>query len=475
MKLHPRRSLSLLLLGLGAAASAARAADPLPPPASEGGRVAAEAAWLSADPDHLVRHDLAGDRFYFGGQENVVLQMHPGFRSPYEGEHSLGARRDAAVFSIGTLYFAARPLPYTEIMVAPEMAAGSGLSDAVGMAGFSDVDVVRTPDLGSDPYVGRLVLHQTIPLSDEEVDNPALGPLSTRARVPAHRLELHFGKMSIVDFFDLNAIGSDSHFQFLNWTTVNDGAYDYAADTRGYTYAAVLEYQGPLFAARVGEALMPKLANGVDLDYHLTRAHAENVELEVHGRTFGERSGAARLLGWMNHANMGSYRLSRERFEDGLDARPDITASRRPGRVKVGAGLNVEQEVTASVRAFARLGWNDDREESFAYTEVGDTLQAGLDVRGDLWGRERDKLGLTFTSNGLGVEHRRYLARGGLGFILGDGALAYGREDIAEAYYTVRLGYGVSLGPDIQWIENPGYNRDRGPVVVFSLRFHLEL
>jgi hypothetical protein len=430
---------------------------------------------LSDDPDHLIRHSYLDDRFWFSGQVNLIFQGHPGFSADYSGTNSFRSHREEKLSETATLHFAVRLLTYTEVLASAENAAGKGLSNALGLAGFTNVDVVCNPDLGAEPYLARIILHQTIPLSKEMVPNPELGPFSIREKVPERRIDLRIGKMSLPDFFDQNEVGSDGHFQFTNWASVNDAAWDYAADTRGYTYAAFAEYQDSLFAARFAAAVMPRVANGIDPDWRLDQAHAEELELEVHGDAILDRHGALRVLGYMNHARMGEYEESVRRFVEGLDPLPDITSTRRARRTKYGICVNVEQELTEILRVYGRFGWNDGRNESFAYTECENSFAAGFDVRGDLWKRERDRFGATFVSNGLGGWHRRYLKDGGLGFLLGDGTLRYDREMIVETYYTFRLPYGISCGPLFQHIWNPGYNHDRGAVDVYGLRLHLEI
>jgi hypothetical protein len=280
--------------------------------------------------------------------------------------------------------------------------------------------------------------------------------------------------MSTADFFDLNSIGSDSHLQFMNWTADNNGAYDYAADTRGYTYGLLAEYDDAKWSLRFGEMLMPTVANGIKLDWSLPRARAENYELELRPALIPDRATTLRLLSFVNHANMGSYREASQSYLAGASTVPDVTAFRRQGRVKYGFGVNVEQVLTADWRAYSRFGWNEGHNESFAYTEVDRSVSFGTDLRGTRWRRKHDKLGVAVLLNAISGDHREYLALGGLGFLLGDGALNYGREKIAETYYNLHAWRGLSLGADLQRVWNPGYNRDRGPVWVASLRLHVE-
>jgi len=408
-------------------------------------------------------------RWWLSGQVNLISQTHGRFASPYQGDNSLRPDPEQALSRLWTIYTGVRLPGHTELLFDIESAGGRGLSDALGLAGFTNLDVVRNPTLGAAPYVARAMVHATVPLSQEVVDATPTA-LALAARVPARRIEIRVGKLGMADFFDLNTVGSDSHLQFTNWTIDNNGAYDYAADTRGYTYAAIVEYDRPKWSLRFGEALMPTVANGIDMDWNIASARAENLELELHSAT----GLAVRLLGYANHANMGSYDEAISGFLAGRDPKPDVVAYRQPGRVKTGLGVNTEYTFPRLVRVFARAGWNEGHNESFAYTEVNDTAQAGGDLSGALWSRSRDRFGVAVVSNGLSAPHREYLALGGQGFLLGDGALRYGREESLEAYYTAHVRRGVSASGGLQYIDHPGYNRDRGPVLVEMVRVHMD-
>jgi high affinity Mn2+ porin len=413
-------------------------------------------------------------RWWISGQVNVVFQWHPSFHALYSGPNSLNARHEHAASRVLTLYTGYQLSQRTEALFDLESAGGKGLSNALGLAGFTNVDVVRNPTLGSKPYVARAMLHHVFALSAKE-EKAERAPMSLARKQPERRLELRAGKMSVADYFDVNSAGSDSHLQFLNWTAVNNGGYDYAADTRGYTVAAMVEYQERGWGLRFAEALMPKVANGPKLDYNLARARSENIELELRPELLEKRHTVIRLLSYVNHANMGSYREAVQAFLAGVDPVPDVTAHRRQGRIKYGFGFNFEQELTGDFRVFGRWGWNEGHHESFAYTEVNLGAEAGADFRLRALGRPEDKLGAVFISNGISRDHQLYLRLGGLGFLLGDGRLTYAREDIVESYYNARLWRGLYLAPNLQWIVHPGYNQDRGPVLAPGLRLHLEL
>ena len=412
-------------------------------------------------------------RFWISGQANIITQWHSAFRSPYQGANSLSPEAQDASSRVLTLLTGVQVSDTTEFLCDVQETGGHGIGEALGLAGFTNLDVVRNPTLSKAPYVARLMWHQIIPLSGEKAAAERT-PLSLFTQQPVRRIEIRFGKYSVVDFFDLNTYGTDSNFQFLNWTLDNNGAYDYAADTRGFTYAAMVEYDDRHWALRFAEALMPKVANGINLDADLGRAHAENVELELRHSFAPKRESVVRLLGYANHANMGVYRVAVANFLAGETPQPEITAHPLQTTIKYGFGVNLEQPLTEWLGLFARWGWNEGQHESYAYTEVDQTVQAGVGAQGSKWKRKLDRAGAAFISNGISRDHQQYLALGGVGFLLGDGQLNYGRENIVEGYYTAHVWRGIFAAFDLQHINNPGYNRDRGPLLAPAARLHVE-
>jgi len=421
-------------------------------------------------------------RYWISGQVNSIFQMHGHFHSPYEGPNSLIDDFETKASEVATLYLGYQlftSLRYnTDLIVNLENAGGRGISEELGLAGETNVDVVRDPTLGLAPYLARGEIHEIVGLTDETTDQDR-GPFALASKVPVRRFEIRVGKMSLADVFDVNSVGSDSHLQFANWTIVNNGAWDYAADTRGYTFAGILEYDDRIWSARYAIAAMPTAANGADLDWALRRASAQNWEFEMRKGLFAEwlnpkREGAVRALSYVNHAHMGDFRESVDQYLNGQVTTPDITGSRRFGAVKYGFGLNTEQEVTESLRLFARFGWNEDQHESFVYTEVGQTILFGGDYNGHSWHRLNDKVGVAFVSNAIKRDHQNYLHYGGLGFLLGDGNLRYGREDIMEWYYNAHVWRGLFGTFGGTQIAHPGYNTDRGPVYVTTVRAHID-
>lgn len=413
------------------------------------------------------------DRLWLSGQVNIISQWHPAFRSPYQGPKSLTPGAQDASSRVLTLFTGVRLTTTTALLCDVQETGGHGIGEALGLAGFTNLDVVRNPSLSKAPYIARLMIHQIIPLGHAKKSADET-PFSIFHELPERRLEIRFGKFSLADFFDLNTYGTDSNFQFMNWTVDNAGAYDYAADTRGYTFAAMLEYHDRWWVLRFAEALMPKVANGIHLDADIARARAENIELELHKKALLHQQSVLRLLTFVNHANMGDYQQAIDNFLAGLTPTPEITAHSLQTTIKYGFGANFEQPLNGWLGVFGRWGWNEGQHESYVYTEVDETAEIGAGFNGKAWHRNWDRAGIAFVSNGISRVHQEYLALGGVGFLLGDGRLNYGRENIVEVYYTLHAWHGIYPSFDLQHINNPGYNRDRGPVTVPSLRLHVE-
>src|SRR5580658_3363820 len=358
-------------------------------------------------------------RFWLSGQANFVFQTHTDFPALYSGPHSLSPDYEKATSRVMTFYTGVRLNNSTELLVDLEEAGGAALSTGLGLAGNTDLDIVRNPLLSKNVYLGRAMIHKVFALSEDKVENQR-SFLSLFDELPRRRLELRFGKFSLPDFFDVNSVGSDTHFQFLNWTTDNNGAYDYAADTRGYTVGLTADFEDRNWGFRFAEALMPKVANGIDLVWRPWQVHAENFEYELRHGIVPKKAGVVRLLAFTNSANMGIYRDQIIQAAE-QDATPDIT--NHPWHItrKYGFGINLEQNLTRYLTAFARFGWDNGKTESFAYTEVDQTFAEGVGASGAWWHRKQDRAGIAFVSNAIKKDHQNYLAAGGLGFLLGDG------------------------------------------------------
>ena len=412
--------------------------------------------------------------YLVGGQATAVWQYHSTFHSPYQGPNSLRREAEDAISHTYTLYTGVRLLPWFDVYANPEMIRGGDLSDALGLAGFTNGEDIRNPDVGGNPYLARFFLRATVPLGNEtETVDTGLNQIAgTR---PTRRVTVWFGILDANGIFDTNRYANNARTQFLNWALLTDAAYDFDADTRGYTRGLAAEWAIPDVAVRAGVFQMPKVANGLDLDGDLLHSHGTQIEAEVHRELWSERPSVLRAFFYANQARMGNYRdaINLAHMQGGA---PDITATRQRGALKYGFGLNLEQalSVDGETGLFARLGWNDGATESFAFTEAERSASIGAQIAGGPWRRPADRVGIAFVANELGNAHADYLGDGGLGFVLGDGRLNRRPEIITESYYALQLLSWFTVSVDYQFIDNPGYNRDRGPVSVVSLRGHIE-
>ncbi|MCI1188488.1 carbohydrate porin [Hymenobacter sp. DH14] len=406
-------------------------------------------------------------------QQTFIDQWHNNLTTPYAGDYSLADRESAKLSFTSTFFIGRRLWKNAAVYFNPEVAGGSGLSSARGIAGFPNGETFRIGLADPVLYLARLYVRQVFAIgaeTDVDVDdlNQVAGP------TPRHYVALNLGKMSVADFFDQNSYSHDPRTQFMNWSLMSAGAWDYAANTRGYTVGGVLEYVTPDFSLRFGSTLLPTYANGPLLDYRYGKAHAETLELT---KTYhlAKRQGTLRVLGFRNVAPMATYRsaILLAQLDGG---RPDLETMRHDGHTKVGFSLNAEQEIAKNVGLFARVSYNDGQNETWAFTEIDHSASLGVVSTGARWNRPDDRLGAAVVVNGISPEHQAYLAAGGYGFIIGDGRLNYGLEKIGEVYYSIDLHrYHAAISPDYQFILNPAYNKDRsGPVHVVAVRLHVE-
>jgi high affinity Mn2+ porin len=414
-----------------------------------------------------------GDTWYsLHEQATMVTQVHDVFPSPYMGRNSLRPREPAATSLTATLFMSARLFESdhneTQLIFDPELAGGTGFSGTRGIAGFPNGEITRVGIAAPTPYIARLYVRQTFGFGGEREKVPdAVDQVAGERDVK--RLAVILGKFALPDIADDNRYAHDPRTQFLNWALVYNGAWDYPANVRGYTYGLGLDYNySKGLSMSYAVAAMPAVANGAALDPRFLKAQGQVAEIERRYDLFG-RPGTIRPLAFLNHAHMGNYNEAVEL----MPKDPDITKT-RSYRYKYGFGLNIDQELTDNLGFFSRLGWNDGHSETFAFTEIDRTLSAGLVMGGRAWARPYDRVGLAGILNGISGPHRAYLEHGGFGFIIGDGKLDYGPEEILELYYAFQIKNGLAVTFDFQEIGNPAYNRDRGPVSVFSLRVHLD-
>ncbi len=412
------------------------------------------------------------DRFNLHFQATYVYQYKPAFGADYSGPNSLktGEERDNSVTA--TLFLGIRLWQGAELYINPEIAGGSGLSGAYGMAASTNGETFRVGDPSPTLYLARGYIKQTIALNSKDcpVDDGA-NQLACDYR--SHALSFYLGKFSLGDLFDNSAYATGPKTSFLNWCFMNNGAWDYAANLRGYTLSFVTALQWDNMTYKVALATMPTVANGPDLNTNLGQEYSINAEVS---RTFKlhKKDGHLRLLGYYNIGDMGNYQTAINEVTAGNV--PDVISTRKYGRGKYGFGLNFDQQLSNTIGVFGRAGWNDGQNETWCFTEADETISAGLSINGTGWKRKDDNIGVAIVVNGLSKEHRQYLADGGLGFQLGDGTLSYANETVAECYYSFKpVATGIWLSLDYQFALNPGYNMDRGPVNVFSFRAHVEL
>ena len=426
----------------------------------------------TAAPTTMFPHFGQGP-IWLSGQMNFILQANPPFPAQYSGPNSFRPGYNKALGRVITLFSGFQLSHSTEVLVDGEEAEGLGISSALGLGGFTNLDAVKDPSLPGTPYLARVMVDQVIALSHNRSES-ARGPLSMFGELPNRRLEIRAGKFAITDFFDTNAVGSDTHLQFMNWAIDQNGAYDFTADPRGYTWGVLTEYQSPAWGARFAEALMPGPQLGGPLVWNLHQANTSNGEFEIH-RGPVLKSGIIRLLAWVNHGNMGVYQTAIDQYLAGKRAKPDLSAHPLQVTAKYGFGVNFEQGLTPNITAYGRFGWNNGETETWSFAEIDQTISGGVGFLGALWKRSNDRCGIAFASNGISNVHAKYLALGGLGSELGDGGLSYSRENLMESYYTLHLWRGLYVGPGVQYFVNPGYNQARGPVFVGSFRLHVEL
>lgn len=404
-------------------------------------------------------------------QSTYVWQKNAAFHSPYASTNSLSADAHKSYSFTATAAFGIRLWQGSELYFDPEIAQGVAFSNLTGLGGFTNGELARTS--GSDPtlYRARLFLRQTWGLGGgtEEIESAAN---QLAGIIDKHRVVLTAGNMSILDIFDDNTYNHDPRTQFMNWALMTHGAYDYAADSRGYSWGVVLEYFHDEWAVRAGRFIQPKEPNQLALDPKILEHYGDQVEIEHAHEIFGQQ-GKLRLLAFRNHTKMSRYEDALE-LASQTSAVPDINLVRTSDQVKYGVGLNLEQAINEDVGVFMRAMWADGRTETYAFTEIDRSLSGGALIKGNTWRRPEDTIGIAFAVNALSKPHQDYLAAGGLGFFLGDGKLNYSTENIIEAFYNLKLTSHAWLSVDYQHIDNPGYNADRGPVNFGGLRLHTE-
>jgi high affinity Mn2+ porin len=398
------------------------------------------------------------------GQATFVDQYHPAFRSLVRGANSLDPGSRGNETFDATVFAGVRLWDGGELYANPEIDQGFGVSNTLGVAGFVSGEAYKVGK--SAPYgrLQRLFLRQSFDFGGAAVDVAADANQLAGTRT-ADNLVLTVGKFSVTDVFDTNAYAHDPKSDFLNWSLIDSGAFDYAADAWGYSYSATAEATVDWWTLRLGVFDLSRLPNDTALQRGLAQFE---LVAEGEGRFFvGGQPGKLKLLGFLNRARMGSYR-------DALKLVPTAMEAVRHYGSKAGGAINLEQQVSDDAGLFVRLSLNDGSKEAYEFTEINNSLALGVSLKGSAWGRGDDETGVAFVTNGIARPARDFLAAGGIGILIGDGSLArYDRENIVEAYYSVPLTVWLHASLDYQLAVNPAYNRDRGPVSLFAFRLHV--
>ena len=435
-----------------------------PPAASPPGPAAASGG-NAAPPE-----GSAPEWFGIHGQTTVVGQYHPAYGSPFSGANSLASDNGGDETVDATLFVGVRLSKEMELYVNPEVDQGFGLSNTLGAAGFPSAEAYK---IGAhDPYyeIHRAFGRYTLGLGGaEETIEPGANQLAgTR---PADNVTVTVGKFSAVDIFDTNSYAHDPRSDFLNWSLVDSGAYDYASNAWGYTYGAAVEWTQSWWTLRFGGFDLSNVPNQVNLDPTFSQFELVT-EAEERHQLFGH-PGKVKVLFFNNRGRMANYndavRLAQE-----TGTTPDVSLVRRYGS-RPGAALNLEQEILPDLGAFARASLNDGHKETFDFTDINQSIAAGVSLAGNRWGRPNDTVGLAGVVNDISHDARNYFAAGGIGVLIGDGQLPNaGLEQILEAYYKASVTEAINVTVDYQHITNPAYDAARGPVDILGLRVHAE-
>lgn len=414
-------------------------------------------------------------------QETTVSQYRPAFKANYTGAHSQVPVNEWGTTITSTIYAGVKLWKGAQVIINPEIAGGHGLSSAFGIASFSNGEAFRVGNPDPTFYVARVFYRQLISLSkDKEWQGDNENKISQF--IPKRYIAITIGKVSVADYFDDNTFSHNPRTQFLSWGLMSNGAWDYAANTRGYTPSAIAEYISPKFEIRYAMSMLPTTANGNTMDSRIDKANGNVLEAKYKYKLNG-LNGKVSALAFYNTTHMGSYssinnyRTIIKDFPPYIDSVSyNIDNSGKYGRNKYGIGINVEQYLTNDIGVFARASYNDGKNETWCFTEIDNAFSIGATVAGSKWKRKNDIFGLAYCLSGISKEHRAYLANGGLGFILGDGKINYANEHVIETYYSASLFNGKII-PSLtyQFIANPAYNKDRGPINVFSIRLHFSI
>ena len=415
-------------------------------------------------------YDGAGRTWNIHGQTTTIVQGYPSFRSPYEGANSLKGDSQIRNTMSASAFLGVRLGPGTEFYVNPEIYQGFGLSDVHGVAGVPNGEAQKSNFPVPRSNIARLFVRHTIGLGGEQ-EAVEDGPNQLAGTRDVSRVTITAGKLAVKDYFDVNTYANDPRVGFMNWNMYGGGSYDWTMDKLSWTWGALAELNQKSWAFRLGYFMVPTTSNANTWDANIFDRGETAAELELRYALMS-MPGKVRVFGWANRATMGSYSQSLAFASTTSDA-PDLASTRRV-RTNYGIVVGVEQDVTEDLGIFSRASWSPGKTEVIGWTDTHDSVSLGAVLKGTRWGRPADRIGLAVLSEGLSAESRAYFAAGGLGIVIGDGRLNYRREEILETYYSLGLGKWGALSADYQFVKNPAYNVDRGPVSIYSTRYHVE-
>ncbi|MGP8217318.1 MAG: carbohydrate porin [Bacteroidia bacterium] len=430
----------------------------------------------SASPNDSLKKDT-GSGWTFHFQLTTIGQYHGKFNAPYSGKNSLldTAEQDMSVTS--TLFLGRRLWKYAAVYFNPEISGGKGFSGTTGIAGFPNGEIYRVGNPTTEPYIARAYFQQSFALQGSHDPNIPDDVNQVNQPLPDKRITISIGKFSLADFYDANAYSHDARNQFMNWVLMDNGAWDYPANTRGYTYSCVAQVITPKWYLTLSDALEPLVANGPNMDWDVSKSFGITAETGYNYKV-NDRDGGFSVLLYLNQNRAGNYGNAIANYE--ATGNPDAllhldSLSAYNGNKKYGIGLSWNHPIGKYIGIFMRAGWNNGQTATWAFTPVDQTFTPGISINGNLWHRKNDTYGAAIIINGISKIHQEYLNDGGVDFMIGDGKLPdYAPEEIFETYYNVLLFEHLYVALDYQYVQNPAYNTDRGPVSIGALRVHVE-